>query len=78
MQTPLENSYETESYLKTTEKAMTAIAARMNLSLDSGGESDAESKSSKVALQRSDSSASESGPKPGAQPPTTRYNRAFR
>ncbi|XP_073988640.1 uncharacterized protein isoform X2 [Rhodnius prolixus] len=77
MQTPLENSYETESYLKTTEKAMTAIAARMNLSLDSGGESDAESKSSKVALQRSDSSASESGPKPGAQPPTTRYNRAF-
>uniref|UniRef100_A0A146L802 CEP170 C-terminal domain-containing protein n=1 Tax=Lygus hesperus TaxID=30085 RepID=A0A146L802_LYGHE len=73
-----ENSYETESYLKTTEKALSAIAARMSVSLDSGGESDADSKSSgnKKGLHRSDSSASESGPKPQT-PSATRYNRAF-
>ncbi|KAF6215522.1 hypothetical protein GE061_010277 [Apolygus lucorum] len=73
-----ENSFETESYLKTTEKALSAIAARMSVSLDSGGESDADSKSSgnKKGLHRSDSSASESGPKPQT-PSATRYNRAF-
>lgn len=70
---------ETERYLKTTERAMTVLAARMSLSLDSGGESDnggvGEGRRSRP-LQRSDSSASESHKAAGA-PASSRYNRAF-
>ncbi|XP_014249641.1 uncharacterized protein LOC106666749 isoform X2 [Cimex lectularius] len=71
-----EASYDTECYLKATEKMMTAIEARMCLSLDSGGESENDSKCTKKSLQRSDSSASESGSKSQAST-VSRYNRAF-
>lgn len=54
------------------------MAARVSMSLDSGGESDVETNSlSQVILETAlatDSSASDSGQKPAP----TRYNRAFR
>ncbi|XP_014292037.1 nucleolar and coiled-body phosphoprotein 1 isoform X1 [Halyomorpha halys] len=69
---------DTERYLKTTERAMSVLAARMSLSLDSGGESDnGETPRRGRPLQRSDSSASESHHSRQAGTSSTRYNRAF-
>ena len=69
---------DTERYLKTTERAMSVLAARMSLSLDSGGESDNGEQRRGRPLQRSDSSASESHQTRQAGTSSTRYNRAFR
>ncbi|XP_046677475.1 nucleolar and coiled-body phosphoprotein 1 [Homalodisca vitripennis] len=64
---------ETESYLRATERVVSALAARVSLSLDSGGESDAENSLGHVvepaASGDRDSSASDSS--------NTRYNKAF-
>lgn len=69
---------DTERYLKTTERAMSVLAARMSLSLDSGGESDTGENRRGRPLQRSDSSASESQTsRQSGGTSTTRYNRAF-
>uniref|UniRef100_A0A1B6G551 CEP170 C-terminal domain-containing protein n=1 Tax=Cuerna arida TaxID=1464854 RepID=A0A1B6G551_9HEMI len=64
---------ETESYLRATERVVSALAARVSLSLDSGGESDAENSLGHVVEPTAggdrDSSASDSS--------NTRYNKAF-
>lgn len=69
------SAIETESYLRATERVVSALAARVSLSLDSGGESDAENSLGQIvdppAHTDSSASASDSGQ-------TMRYNRAFR
>lgn len=64
---------ETESYLRATERVVSALAARVSLSLDSGGESDADNSLGQTTeLHRQvDSGANDSAN-------TMRYNRAFR
>lgn len=71
-----DSSLETECFLKATERVVSAMAARVSLSLDSGGESDVETNSCSHIIEAAlatDSSASDSGQKPTQ----TRYNRAF-
>lgn len=67
------STMETESYLRATERVVSALAARVSLSLDSGGESDADNSLGQTAeLHRQvDSCANDSAN-------TMRYNRAFR
>lgn len=71
-----DSSLETECFLKATERVVSAMAARVSLSLDSGGESDVETNSCSHVVEAApatDSSASDSGQKPTQM----RYNRAF-
>lgn len=67
------STMETESYLRATERVVSALAARVSLSLDSGGESDADNSLGQTSeLHRQvDSGANDSAN-------TMRYNRAFR
>ncbi|KAL1124545.1 hypothetical protein AAG570_001171 [Ranatra chinensis] len=71
-----DSSLETESYLKTTDKVISALAAR--ISMDSGGESDGEGRGGRdSSTSESSTGVNKSSVANSTPVPATRYNRAF-